>query len=329
MPVAKRQELFEKYLKLQSDIKQGLAAVKKAHADSIPPEVILPMKTDVTKKIDLYKRLTLFFNQNKSPASTGTVPTPSSQPHPPGVTIPTSTTTPATDLNPSNPLPSGPELTQPHLPSTAMAQPQNLNVPNPTLPNQEQYPTEVVNQNHRLRQQQNQQSLPQQGIFSQNFSVFSPSPACRRHHTIARGKQPDHDSSAWLTTAMARHVFLGDREWCTRGYHLCIRRVSAKRRTVSGIVPLLTNLEMNVVRSHTATWPHKIQISAAPEKTVTPQEFHHWNHQNNGVLCRITAHRRPETSPNNEMLLSQLIGSLAEKSMVRLFLGPWLGCDAN
>jgi hypothetical protein len=70
---------------------------------------------------------------------------------------------------------------------------------------------------------------------------------------------------------------------------------------------------------HIATWPSKIQISAAQEKTVTPQEFHQWANQSNGILCRFAAQRRPE-APNNEALLSQLINSLAEKSMVSLFL---------
>ena len=71
---------------------------------------------------------------------------------------------------------------------------------------------------------------------------------------------------------------------------------------------------------HIATWPSKIQISAAQEKTVAPQEFHQWVNQNNGILCKVAAQRRPETPPNNEALLGQLINSLAEKSMVSLFL---------
>ena len=53
---------------------------------------------------------------------------------------------------------------------------------------------------------------------------------------------------------------------------------------------------------------------------VAPQEFHLWVNQNNGILCKITPQRRPETPPNNEVLLSQLIHSLTEKSMVSLFL---------
>jgi hypothetical protein len=76
---------------------------------------------------------------------------------------------------------------------------------------------------------------------------------------------------------------------------------------------------MNVAQSHTATWPQKIQISPAQEKAIAPREFHQWANQSNGVLCRVTAQRRPETPPNNEILLNQLINSLAEKSMVSLF----------
>ena len=75
---------------------------------------------------------------------------------------------------------------------------------------------------------------------------------------------------------------------------------------------------MYAPQRHLTTWPSKIQIAAAQEKVVTPQEFHLWVNQNNGMLCKITAQRRPET-PNNEVLLSQLINSLAEKSMVSLF----------
>jgi len=52
---------------------------------------------------------------------------------------------------------------------------------------------------------------------------------------------------------------------------------------------------------------------------VTPQEFQLWVNQNNGILCKIAAQRRPE-APNNEVLLGQLINSLTEKSMVSLFL---------
>jgi hypothetical protein len=86
--------------------------------------------------------------------------------------------------------------------------------------------------------------------------------------------------------------------------------------------PPIADPEMNVAQSYAATWPQKIQISAAQEKAVTPQEFHQWANQNNGVLCKVTAQRRPETPPNNEMLLSQLVNSLAEKSMVSMFSGP-------
>jgi len=73
---------------------------------------------------------------------------------------------------------------------------------------------------------------------------------------------------------------------------------------------------------HIATWPSRVQIAAGQEKAVTPQEFHQWVNQNNGILCKITAQRRPETSPNNEVLLSQLINSLAEKSMYAVASWP-------
>ena len=76
------------------------------------------------------------------------------------------------------------------------------------------------------------------------------------------------------------------------------------------------NLQMNSSQSHLATWPSKIQIAAAQERVVSPQEFLLWTNQNNGILCRILAQRRPETPPNNDVLLSQLVNSLAEKSMV-------------
>ena len=81
-----------------------------------------------------------------------------------------------------------------------------------------------------------------------------------------------------------------------------------------------TGLQTNAPQRHLATWPSKIQIAAAQEKVVTPQEFHMWANQNSGILCKITAQRRPETPPNNDVLLSQLINSLTEKSMVSLFL---------
>lgn len=51
---------------------------------------------------------------------------------------------------------------------------------------------------------------------------------------------------------MARHVFLGDREWCTRGYHLCIRRLSTKRRTVSEI-----SLLVDKPGDESCTKPHR------------------------------------------------------------------------
>jgi hypothetical protein len=172
---------MEKYLKLQSDIKQELAAVQKAQADAIPPEVILPMKIDLGKKVDIYRRLTVLLGQKKFPPSTGTVPTPSSQPPAPGIAVPASTTT---DSNPSNPVPPAPEASHPPLSSNPAAEPQNPNIPNPTLPAKESYPTEVMAQIHRLMQQQNQQ----QGILSRVPHPFSLSPACRCHHTIACGE---------------------------------------------------------------------------------------------------------------------------------------------
>lgn len=119
---------------------------------------------------------------------------------------------------------------------------------------------------------------------------------------------------------MAWHVFPYDREWCTRGYHLRVCRISAELRTVSGNSFSMPDPGVNAPQSHTATWPQKIQISASQENMVTPQEFHHWVNQNNGVLCKVTAQRRPEISPNNESLLGHLISSLADKSMVSPFL---------
>lgn len=165
MPPAKQQEFMEKYLKLQAEIKQEWAVIQKAQADASPPEVLLSMRTDLGKKLELYRRLgTILPGQKKLPTSTGTVPGPSSQPPPPGVAIPTSTTTPVTDPNPSNPVPPAPEPVQPLLPSsTTTTEPQNQNVTNFMAPAKEPYPTEDMAQIRRLMQQQNQQSLAQQG----------------------------------------------------------------------------------------------------------------------------------------------------------------------
>ena len=184
MPPAKQQEFMEKYFKLHSDIKQELAAVQKAQAEAVPQEVILPMKTDLGKKIELYRRLTDLLGQKKFSPSTGTVPAPPSQPPAPGV----ATTAPVSDSNPPNPVPPAPGLAQPSLPSTTGAEPQNPSVPNPTAPPKETYPTEVVAQIHRLMQQQNQQPLTQSGIFPQISHPFPPSSACSSHHAITRIK---------------------------------------------------------------------------------------------------------------------------------------------
>jgi len=166
MPPAKQQEFMEKYLKLQAEIKQEWTAMQKAQADASPPEVLLSMRTDLGKKLELYRRLgTIIPGQKKAPASTGTAPVPSSQPPPPVAAIPTSTTTPATDTNSSNPVPPAPEPAQPALPSTTTTtELQNPSVPNSMAPTKEHYPTEDVAQIRRLMQQQNQQSLAQQGI---------------------------------------------------------------------------------------------------------------------------------------------------------------------
>lgn len=157
MPPAKQQEFMEKHLKLQSEIKREWTAIQKAQGDASPPEVLLSMRTDLGKKLELYKRLNAILPaQKKLPAPTGAAPGPSSQPPPPVSTLPTSATNPG----PSDPVPLAPESGQPPLPSsTAVAEPQNQNpsVPKPVLPPKESYPTEVVAQIHRLMQQQNQQ----------------------------------------------------------------------------------------------------------------------------------------------------------------------------
>lgn len=167
MPPDKQKEFKERYQKLQLDIKEGLAAVQNAKAGSTSQEVIRALQSDVVKKMGLYKQLTDLLGQKKTPASTATVPTPSSHLPPAGTAIPTSTTTQSTDSDPSNPVPPAPEPTQPPLPSTTVAELQNSNVPTSTAPTKESYPTEVVAQIHRLMQQQNQQTTGQQGILSQ------------------------------------------------------------------------------------------------------------------------------------------------------------------
>lgn len=163
MPPAKQQEFLEKYLKLQSEIKQELAAMQKAQADPSAPEVTLSMRADIGKKLEIYRRLTTLIGQKKPLASTGVIPGPSSQPPPSGVTIPNTT---STDPNPSNPIPPTPDTAQPPLPSTTAAEPQNSNLTNPAVPSKESYPAEVAAQIHRLMQQQNKQNLAQQGIPS-------------------------------------------------------------------------------------------------------------------------------------------------------------------
>lgn len=164
VPLTQQQEVTEKHIRLYSEIKQQVALVQKAQADGASPEVFHAMKVDLGKKIELYKRLSTFLA--KLSPSTGTVPAPSSQPPPPRVAVPASTTTPTTDSNASNPVPPAPETAQPPLPSTAAAELQHLTVPNPALPAKESYPTEAAAHPHRLMQQQNQQPLAQQGILS-------------------------------------------------------------------------------------------------------------------------------------------------------------------
>jgi hypothetical protein len=160
MPPAKQQEFVEKYLKLQAEIKQEWAAIQKAQADASPPEVLLSMRTDLGKKLELYRRLgTILPGQKKTPASTGTAPGPSSQPPPQGATIPTPTTTPATDPNPSNPIPPASEPAQPPPPSATTADLQNPSVPNSMAPSKEPFHAEDTAQTRRLMQQQTQQGI--------------------------------------------------------------------------------------------------------------------------------------------------------------------------
>ena len=224
MPAAKQQEFMEKYLKLQSEIKREWAVLQKAQTDGIPPEVLLPMKTDLGKKLEIYKRLSAILPVPKNlPTPTGVAPGPSSQPSPPVIATPTPTTTSATDPNPSNTVPPAPEPAQLSPPSSATtAEVQNQNVPNSILP-----PTEAI---HHPTQPQNQQGT------SFRLSLFSsPLSTHRWHRPITRGKQPRHGTPARPTTTMAWHVFFGDCEWCTRGYHLRICRVPTERRTVSDV----------------------------------------------------------------------------------------------
>lgn len=82
-------------------------------------------------------------------------------------------------------------------------------------------------------------------------------------------------------------------------------------------------------QSYTATWPQKIHLSPVREGAIKPRVFLHWMNQNNGVLCKFVAQQRPDTPPNNKMLVNQLINYLAEKSIVSLFQGLWLGWNAN
>jgi len=159
---------MEKHLKLQSEIKREWAAIQKAQADASPPEVLLPMRTDLGKKLELYKRLTAILPpQKRLPESTGTTPGPSSQPPPPVAAIPTSTVTSAAGPGPSEPVPLVPAPA--HLPppsSTTAAELQNPSVLNPVIPTKDSYPTETTAQIHRPMQQQNQPSLIQPGILS-------------------------------------------------------------------------------------------------------------------------------------------------------------------
>lgn len=153
---------MEKHLKLQSEIKREWAAVQKAQADACPPEVLIPMRTDLGKKLELYKRLSAILPaQKRPPEPTGAVPGPSSQPPPPVTATPTSTVTLAADPVPSEPGPVAPEPAQlPPPPSITATELQNPSVPNPIIP-----PTEVTTQTHRAIQQQNQPNLTQPGIL--------------------------------------------------------------------------------------------------------------------------------------------------------------------
>ena len=157
---------MEKYLKLHSEIKQEYLALQKAQADASPPEVVLTMRTELAKKLDLYRRLGSFLpGQKKLPASSSIAPGSSSQPPPPGVTVPIPTTMPTADPTPSNPVPPVPEPAQPSIPPPmTTTEPQKPSVSNSTVPTKEPYPVEETPQIRHPTQQQNQQSLPQQGI---------------------------------------------------------------------------------------------------------------------------------------------------------------------
>ena len=153
---------MEKHLKLQSEIKGEWAAIQKAQADGSTQEVLLPMKTDLGKKLELYKRLTaILAAQKRLPESTGTIAGPSSQPPPVAVT-PTSTATSAVDPGPSEPGPLAPEPAQLPPPPTAATEP---SIQNSIIPPKGSYPAEVTTQIQRVMQQQTQQSLAQSGIF--------------------------------------------------------------------------------------------------------------------------------------------------------------------
>ena len=162
IPPAKQQEFIEKHLKLQSEIKREWVAIQKAQADGSPPEVLLPMRTDLGKKLELYKRLTAILPaQKRLPESAGTTLGTPSQPPPPVAATPTSTATLTVDPGPSDPGPLAPEPTQLPPLSTAAAEP---SVQNSIIPPKDSYPAEVTTQIHRLTQQ-TQQSLAQPGIF--------------------------------------------------------------------------------------------------------------------------------------------------------------------
>ena len=154
---------MEKHLKLQSEIKREWVAIQKAQADGSPPEVLLPMRTDIGKKLELYKRLTAILSaQKRLSEPTDTTPGPSSQPPPPVAVTPTPTTTSTADPGPSEPGPLAPEPAQPPLSSTTAAE---QSVQSSTIPPKDSYPSEVTTQIHHPIQQQTPQSVTQPGIF--------------------------------------------------------------------------------------------------------------------------------------------------------------------
>jgi hypothetical protein len=161
MPPAKQQEFMEKFLKLQSELKQEWATVQRAQTDGSPPDVLLRMRTDLGKKLNLYRQLSAIIpGQKQPPTSTGTAPAPSLQSSPHVPAIPTSTTTSATEPHHSNPAPPAPEPAKlPPSSSTMTAEIQNPSVPNSVLPPKEPYSPEIVTQLHRLMQQQHQQGI--------------------------------------------------------------------------------------------------------------------------------------------------------------------------